>query len=119
MPLPYLIESHPKSFSAVSLWSLSIKAFGFVRGYNHSARAVRIYHIKNPCTEKKGWLPNRVWYFRDIRIYFINNTYLCTWSLWLSVIILKYCPFSPRGFCCGTSRADPQTTTVSIQEQPN
>lgn len=33
-------------------WVFVIKAFGFVLGYNGSARAVRIYHIKNTCTKK-------------------------------------------------------------------
>lgn len=109
---PYLIESHLKSFGAMSPWSLSIKAFGFVQGYNHAVGAVKFYHIKNSMHKKtkKSSCPKRFWYLRDIGIYFINNTYLCTWSLWPSVIIFKSCPFSPRGFCCGTSKADPQTT---------
>lgn len=110
VPQPYLIAIA----SLLVPWVFVIKAFGFVRGYNGSARAVGIYHIKNPCT-KKGV----VWYFRDIRICFINNTYLCTSVLWLSLIILQYCLFSPRGFYCGTSQADPQTLPLRVQEQPD
>lgn len=50
---PYLIESHLKSFGAMSPWSLSIKSFGFVLGYNHAVGAVRIYHIKKSMHKKK------------------------------------------------------------------
>lgn len=40
----------------------------------------------------------------DITIYFVNDsTHLCTWVLRLRSIIWQYCPFFPRGFCCGKS----------------
>lgn len=45
--------------------------------------------------------------------------YFCTWVLWLSLIILQYCPFSPISLYCGTSRADPQTPPPNVQEQPD
>lgn len=114
VPQPYLIETHHKSFGAMSPCNKSIC---FVLGYNGSARAVRIYHIKNPRT-KKGVVVQRGFGTLETLESISLITHICAFGFCvLNLIILQYCPFSPRGFCCGTSRADPQTPPLSVQEQ--
>lgn len=95
-----------------------IKAFGFVLGYNGSARAVRIYHIKSPC--KKGVAAQRG--FGSSETLEAMSLITCIRALGFCGLARSYCStthYSPRSFCCGTSRADPQTPPPSAQEQPD
>ena len=89
-------------------WVFVIKAFGFVLGYNGSARAVRVYHIKNPCT-KEGVVAQRFGTLDTLESISLI-THICAlgvsdlaWSYWNIAHA-----FRKRGFCCGTSRADAQ-----------
>lgn len=94
-------------------WIFVIRTFGFVFGYNGSARAVRIYHIKNPCT-KKGVAAQR--------------GFITLWTLQsISLMIAHICAL---GFCgldrsygsiarsfqevFVVARAAPQTTRGSV-----